>query len=312
MPIFEKKTGLVLLLAVYAGCGGPPEPVVPAPPGTDDPATSTPASVPGASGGGSADAEGVTFKLQVPKPGATRTDHQSMSLEVHIVATRGEQTDRVTSTEGNVERKHVVSLASNAEGITKKKVTYVEMTKKKAQGPQSMTKKSPLTGKTYIIELKAGKTAFAREDGTKVSEVELEALREENKDFGKNNQLSKLLPNRPLLPGEVIPITPEDMRGIFGPGDGMTSVTLQFIDVEGTGADRVGKFKLGMTVDSVDNGLRTLIPLEGHITIRADTAWPVKMLLEGPVTIEGTDPEGTVFAGNGKMTIRGESTYGQE
>lgn len=309
-PVRQIAVALLSLPLVY--CGGQPAPAQ-APEGAPSgAATSAPveASAPGADA--PADSGGARFVFKVPQPGDVREDHQTMTLTADITASRGQKSETVATKEDNVQRKRIVALASSDKAITKKKVSYIDLTKRKSQGPQEMIQRSPLTGKTYIVELKDGKPVFSRDDGTKLSELETTELRDKNKSFGKGNQLSQLLPDHELKPGEKIAITPEQLRGAFGPEDGIKSVDLQFVGLVGEGANRAGKFRIAMTIEDDKDGLRTLIPLQGHVTLQTETAWPLEVAMEGPVTIEGTDSQGTVIKGVGKMRMAVKHTYSRE
>ncbi|MCC6898395.1 MAG: hypothetical protein IT377_05435 [Polyangiaceae bacterium] len=301
-----------LFVVVLAAACAPKAPVSPAVPGASAepplPSASAAARAPGAE----APADGKTrFAFVLPKPGSQRTERESTVLGLDITMTEGQKVIATEkSGEGTRRVRHTTVLANDGRAITKKKVRYEELVQVSKKGEREQRVPSPLTGKTYVIALEHGKTVYTSERGEPVSDVEVEALARDNKEFGKPPQFASFVPSRPLAPGEKFSPPAEALADMFGGDKSYGEVEFTFVGPDDRAGRKVGRFDFTMTITDDRQGAVTTIRSKGTVLLLAETGWPLELSLGGQVRISapGDKPKRRV-TGSGVLEMKLAAEY---
>ena len=301
----------LLALSLLVGCGGAAQPPgetpeeSPAPPGSSAP--SEPAA---ASEAPSADGK-TSFAFVLPKPGSQRKDRESFVLALEVQMT---ENGKLVASEKTGEGKRMVRsttvLANDGKAVTKKKVHYEELVKVSKKGEREQRVPSPLTGKTYVIALEQGKVVITGGGGEPVSEVEREALLEDNKEFGKPPQFAAFVPKHPMAPGERFTPPKEVLADMFGDGKSYGDVEFTFVGPEERAGKKVGKFEFVMTITDQRQGATTTIRSKGAVLLLLESGWPIELELGGQVTVTAPgDKPNRKVAGSGTLEMKLAAEY---
>jgi len=285
--------------ASAANPGSQPDPPAAAP-GSDSPATPTEPTPSG---------DGTTIRFTVPKVGSSRTETQDFDLAMEVSELDGakkKRTERVVEQRHSVE--HATVLATDGKAITKKKVRYDRHEISRAQGEHMQKVPSPLTGKTYVLSLSAGKLVATRENGEPVSDIEMEKLSEDNRSFGKPPKFASFVPNRPLKPGDSFKPDRDALFEMFGPGDKQFGdVEFRFEGEEKVGNDPAARFSFVATIAEKSG---VTMRSKGHVLLLVSSGWPLELVMNADVTLDapGRAP-GQKVAGAGKAQMRLAAQY---
>ncbi len=305
------------VLSMSFACAGQAPPSSPA--AGQEPG-STPATVsaaPAAADSPEPTTDGKTrFTFVLPKPGSERVDRESFVLGLEITMTEGAKVIATEkSGEGKSKLRHTTVMANDGRAITKKKVRYEELNQIVKKGDREQRIPSPLTGKSYVISLEQGKVLITAADSKAVSDVEREALLEDNKEFGKPPQFASFVPKHPLAPGEKFTPPKEVLAEMFGAGDGAGDksygdVEFTFVGAEERAGKKVGKFEFTMTITDSRQGATTTIQAKGAVLLLLDSGWPLELVLRGQVTVSapGDKPKRKV-AGKGLLEMKIAAEY---
>ncbi len=256
----------------------------------------------------------LTFTVVAPKVGDKREEKETseldMKLDMEILGRKKSGT--MHETETTVRRDEV--LAVDGKTITKAKVTFVE--KKKVvmeDGKEKKKPKSPIDGKTYVLEQKGDKVEITDEKGKKANRAEDEAVRKVTKSFGKPDPILASLPDKPIKVGDSVESMAkafEDMLMSKSEGKDapkVSDVAIKLESIEGQGADAVGVFSLALTL-STAGGPKALFAtkalLKGTFKVRAKDGWSTALDLAGPMTLTSEDPKFKIDSkGDLKLTL---------
>lgn len=295
-------------------CSGAPKPAADPRPSDEGGAARAPAA-PASARASVASADGKTaFRFALPAPGSERIDRESFALGIDVVLTeKGKRIASERNGEGKRMVRHTTVLAHDGRAITKKKVRYETLEKTVQKGEREARTPSPLTGKTYLVSLSNGKTVLESEAGQPVSEVEAEALLDDNKEFGKPPQFATFVPKHALSPGEKFTPPEAALAEMFGgksSGKSYGDVEFTFVGTEVRGGKPVGRFDFRMTIEDRHEGGSTVIQSKCTVLLLVDGGWPVELTLAGDVKLDarGQKP-GQVVSGSGKLEMKLAAEY---
>lgn len=300
-----------VMLCLLAACAG-------GAPGAKTPASSAEApagpTAPPAATAEAPPADGKTaFAFVLPKPGSQRVDRESFVLGIDVtMSENGKTLATEKSGEGKRMLRHTTVLANDGKAITKKKVRYEELVKVSKKGEREQRVPSPLTGKTYVIALEQGKIVITGAGGETVSEVEREALLEDNKEFGKPPQFAAFVPKHPMAPGEKFSPPKEALADMFGGGGGKSYGDVEFVFVgpEERGGKKVGKFDFSMTITDQRQGATTTIQAKGSVLLLVESGWPLELTLGGQVSVNAPgDKPNRKVTGSGVLEMKLDAEY---
>lgn len=256
--------------------------------------------------------DGLVFKAKAPAVGdkVEEKETSEMKMALDIDAGGKKQTVDMTMNESMVKKTEV--LAVDGKAVTKEKVTYVEKKKTETEGGKEKKKpKSPIDGKTYILEAKDGKTLVTDEKGKKVPKDEEEAVLKANRAFGKPDPVLTGLPDKAIKVGDKVEKLAKALEEHFKDMDESkeqpeisdVEVKLESIDKDG----EAGVFTIQLTMSSPKSSKEPFsmkIPLKGTMKVRAKDGFTTEVNLKGPLTMEGTDPKFKLSAkGDMKLSI---------
>lgn len=123
--------------------------------------------------------DAVTFAYRVPPVGTTWTEDRSTKSDL-VLEVEGKKTAVVAS---ESLRLKIEVLAVSAEVVTRAKYTYLAVEDHQIVDGKDETTRSPLVGKTYVLE--AGNPTSVSLDGAPASPHETEEVRKNATHFGK-------------------------------------------------------------------------------------------------------------------------------
>ncbi len=256
--------------------------------------------------------DGLTFKAKAPAVGDKVEEKETSDTKMTMDVDAGgkKQTIEMTMVESMVKKTEV--LAVDGKAITKAKLTYVEKKKTETEGGKEKKKpKSPIEGKTYILESKDGKTLVTDEKGKKVPKDEEDAVLKGNRAFGKPDPVLTGLPDKAIKVGDKVEKLAKALEEHFKNMDESkdplevtdVEVKLESIDKDG----ETGVFAIQLTMASPKTSKEPFalkIPLKGTMKVRAKDGFTTEVALKGPLTMEGNDPKFKLSAkGDMKITV---------
>jgi hypothetical protein len=233
--------------------------------------------------------EAVTIKLKDKAEGAAyqveKNESGTVTTKVTVMGQNKEDTKKLSETTAYKET--VLKLDD------KKHATKLEREYTKAEKTtDGKAEKSPLSGKTVVIEKKGDKFTFTFKDG---GEVEGEAAEGLNKEFNKNahdDDLDKLLlPTKAVKPGDEWKIDMKAVAQYFSAGEDL--------DVDGDKATGTGKLLKVYKKDGKQFG-EIMVKLE----------MPVKSLGKGNMKIDAEKGSKVVLSGTMDVCIDGSASTG--
>lgn len=262
----------------------------------------------------------LTITAVAPAVGDKREDKESSNMDMTLSIAMGAKSKEIKMgmVESTTRQEEVLAVADKA--VTKAKVTYVDKTKGETEnGKEKKSKKSPLTGKTYLLELKDGKLAITDEKGKKVSKAEEDQIRKDNSHFGKPDPFASALPAKPMEVGKPVPELSTAIQEQMAARDSsaekdklnVSDVEVKLASIEGSGADTQGVFDVKLTMSSPKAGKNPFemkIVMGGQIKVRAKDGWPTSFKASGPLELgEAGAKKG--ISGTGTLTLTFETTY---
>lgn len=267
-----------------------------------------------------ASAKAVDGLTIVPKMPAVGTKWQEtrkstmglkMSIDIGLARNKGSIDDQETT----VEKSEVLGVEGKV--VTKKKLTYVEKTKRQTEnGKEKVAAASPVAGKTYVLAWVSGKPQVTDEAGKPVPPEEEEVVLKSHKAFGKPDPVFEGFPSTAIHVGDEVPTLRKALQENLADADDgkdhpefvVESVKLTAIE---KGAELLAVFTLQITVQTPADSKEPFAmkaKLGGTMKIRAKDAWLVGMELKGPLELEGRDPSFKV-EGKGEMNMQFANAY---
>ncbi|MBX3159472.1 MAG: hypothetical protein KF773_26105 [Deltaproteobacteria bacterium] len=216
-------------------------------------------------------ADSVKLGTKAPTAGETWNEEKSSNLAMNITVKGQPPVPMVIS---ETERKKVVVLAVKDAVVTKAKITYEKKTKVQKSGANEKGGASPLEGKTYTIS--AG-TPIGVEPA-----ADAEAVRKEEKRFGKPDKLRNAVAGKEYTKGKVVELKPEDGHDVFGgdnPDFEVGKLTLEYLGMDGTNA----KFAIAVQMRSKKPDQKMSMDFKGTAIVEVPTSELLQMDLTGTV-----------------------------
>ena len=301
--------GIGLGAAVAAlGCGGTAEPAAPPeaprPTGVDPAAPAAPALP------DDEPADPVRFVKAVPSVGDVVRDESRMTIAMDMTVTAGDRLlAQITGRHLKTERRRIEVLAHSDVAVTKAKIEYLEKTEIEEDPGGAKQKTSPLAGKTYLVERRDGDLIATYADGTSVPEPERSIVLREHRKIGKPSTFASFIPDRAVAPGEVLSPPESVVEEMFGDGgDDVKVGDARFVFVGAT-EDGGGRFDVALKITLLGEPPMDM-DMQGRVVVRVANSYPVELLLEGPITIDGVSPKtGARFRGGGRMKLHRRAAY---
>lgn len=243
-------------------------------------------------------AQTVRVERQAPRVGDVRTETGRQVVEI----TMGGQ---VLSKEIKSVTKQIEILETDAEGkISKAKVTYKSATQVAIQpdptgagDDQKLEMDAPFAGKTYILT-RSGDDEIQVTDaeGNEAPFEEIMGVREDNSGFDSGPEMLDELAGRDLKVGEEIAF-PQKMIDEFEgeSGNEMETATMVVQGAREVGSAKCVVFALKLVMSANTPAGTVKFTLAGELVVQANTGWPVKLSLSGPLELnmEGQKITGT-------------------
>ncbi len=290
----------VLALASGSGCKKLIQAAADAGPAGAEPKQSTPIET------------GTKFTKKPFTVGQKRTSDMTSNVKLKVKAAGQEL--KIEETE--VQKKDEEILELSGDTITKLKVTYTQDDKTASGiGGKPTTKKTPINGKTYILQSKDGKVSVLTDKEKPAPKSEEKAVLKDYSSFGKADPFTVAMPDRALKDGEDLPDLANAIKDelLSNQKSDNPKETLAIdsakVSFKGKSGD-VGNFDVSMNVTGGDAQMKMAIPMTGTYSARLADAWPAGLDLSGPVSLVlGDKDKAAGVTGDGTFSAKIAYTY---
>jgi hypothetical protein len=240
----------------------------------------------------------------------TRIKEKSLALKLDLKS-GGTASQEDTAEQSTVEKVTEV-VAVEGELVTKIKVEYRRHLAKRRNGRGNTDEKSPLEGKTYLVELKDKQVVITGADGKPPPARELDELKEDHKNFGKGPRLLKAFPDSVKVGDSLDEFAKVFSEAAAGGAEGQGDIKKAVAKVTGVREEngvRVVTISIDIGMEGkLRAGMEGKVSMSGTMDIRADRCWPVASKVSGPVefTFAGKGLSGTA---KGTLSESTTATY---
>lgn len=213
---------------------------------------------------------------------------ETLTLEDRLLATKPQKA------ENNLDKKTSLRteiLAVDGNKITKVKVIYGDKTSVETwAGKQRDPFKDPVSGRTYVAELKNDKVVVTAGDGKPMGTLDDVRVKSDvSAWFGKPDPVLAGIPGGAMKPGDAAKSLTEIVRDLLKDGEDVevTEGSAKLQSVATVGAYRIGIFEVKVKATRKSAMMKTTWDLSGTMTVRADTTRLTNVQLSGPVATTG-------------------------
>lgn len=201
------------------------------------------------------------------------TERVAMEFQLELEADGGQ---RLTTTL-NALRTRVLHLEVTAPGGATLQLTYPTATETLSIMGQTLENPSPTQGRTYHLDLGASPPAVTRPDGRLPADDELSLVDE---DLG-----NWVIPV--LAIDEPVTLRAGDTWEPGVPGRRVSDSTLVFTGTRREAGQKLAAFSATGTTDATNGDMAMEADISGEWLVDVRTGFPARMLLSGPVSLEG-------------------------
>lgn len=237
----------------------------------------------------------VRLQSQQPRTGDVRVERMTHTVELTVE-------NEVVLTQIDRTHKRTEILATRGDRVSRIRVTYIEAKSlaAHAEGDKSETMHAH-HGNTYFVERI---TNAEGDDDLRITDAhgneprfdEWAAVEEDNRHFDHEAGVFADLTDRDLRPGDKLPFPAALLENLRDGDDGseVSDASLEFKGVRDVAGVRCVVFAVVLVHSVPTAGGTVAVNLSGEIIVQLETAWPVRVTLSGPMTMEGQDLTGTL------------------
>jgi hypothetical protein len=253
--------------------------------------------------------ENVTFKFLPLKVGQRSEDHFRSDSQMTIRVLRSGQQARVLNVSiSQTKNKTETVLAQDGGLVTRLRVHFDKVDKTETMaGRDPKTTLQPVSGKTYVIEWKAGQLHITDEQGISPGEEELEILKKEYRRLGRPDPMSKFLDKKTFRTGEAISVPDEVTEDLFGEESGDKKLSIVLKGTVLHGGVRCAILDVAMKMSQKDEATVVTTDLHGQMLLDIGTLRILSAEMQGPITVTGTaqdKAEQKEITGTMKMSVQ--------
>ena len=263
-------------------------------------------------------AQEVTIKRASPKIGESRLTTDKSGMNAKFAITQNGKKRDVKQVVHELSTTKVTILAKTGDKVTQLKIHVKKDVEKQDIDGKEQEEKSPLSGKTFILEKKAGKVHVTDEAGKKVDDrtAGLVAGKYGHEFDEFDDKFGLILPKRSLKVGETITIDKKLASRFFSDAAGedpmnVESFTLKLIGAKKINGATVAVFEMHFKGGGKAGPTMTLdLNLKGAAHIDVDTGYPHLMSFKGSAIMNDKNPQMSM-SGKGEMHLKRLSVYGK-
>ncbi|WP_426756916.1 hypothetical protein [Myxococcus sp. Y35] len=210
-------------------------------------------------------------------------------------------------------RHTVTTVAARGNVINKVKMAFGDVSEVSQEKGETQRKVSPISGKTYLAELKKGQLVITDAAGNPASKAELQEVQEHLPELGKPDLMEATFAGKSFVVGSTVDgfsgLLGQQMVGDQGDDTQVTHTRAQLVEVRQAPEGTVGVFDVSMTMSrrEADAPFLMTIPLKGQMSVLANGIQLLELTLSGPVQLTLTEDEaaqGIQGKGEGEMRLR--------
>lgn len=254
----------------------------------------------------------AVFGGGVPDIGSVETETTTMQLKMKMRVIRdGKEIGAQDRNQARTMRRHVTILGTAADAVTKIRSTFEAVDDREEDDKNMRVKRSPISGRTFIVEVNNGKVTALDEKGAALPDDISAIVSAQHKDLGRKQDLM-VLSGRTIKPGDKVTELAEIIsRSIKSSGS--SRIVPENVEVIYAGLVRengleCGLFHLRVNVAGSQDGMNLTMRLTGRMAVAVKNAMPLYMAMEGPITLGGKK-DTVELDGLGSMYIRTAYDY---
>ncbi|MFP2958640.1 hypothetical protein ACLEPN_12515 [Myxococcus sp. 1LA] len=210
-------------------------------------------------------------------------------------------------------RHTVTVLAAKGAVVSKVKMAFGDVGEVAEEQGEVQRKASPISGKTYLAELKKERLVITDAKGKPVSQEEEAEVKKHLPELGRPDRLEAAFPKTPLAVGASLEgfsdALAKQLVDEQGDGTRVTQTRATLVEVRQEPRGAVGIFDVAMTVSREEANAPVLmtIPLQGKMSVLAEGIQLLELTLSGPVKVALTEDAvqaGFEARGEGAMRLR--------
>lgn len=224
--------------------------------------------------------DSITLHAHQPKAGEKWTEEKT---EVSVL-TADTGTKKVPVSSNKSLKKSVEVTKVSKDTITEEKVTYGAITEtSKVDGKDKAVPAKPFANKGY--KLSAGTPVTVEALSGTASKDEVEAIRKEEKHFGKADRMDKLLDGKTFKKGVAVKLPSDELAKAFADDDNFKSAEMSLTYKGTTG--NIATFDVTLKMDGQNAAGKLEMDTAGTITYDIKTSSPVDMKVKGTLKATG-------------------------
>lgn len=235
------------------------------------------------------------------------TDETTMNIKTEI----GKETiEGKTSTQATTTLQLTIGEIKDGD-VTKVAHSYGEVRQKEDDNGKLARFQSPVTNKTYLIDLSQAEPAITYRSGGRPSKAELQHISQDISLVSLSKRFFEMIPRGPLKPGSVSAPSIDAIKAFaFEPGTRILSIQkpeLTFKEARKVDGFEAGIFELRFNAVLLEQGLTINTPLTGELAMDIARGRLLRVIWSAPVAMTGKTKDGDV-----EVKIGGTGTTRQE
>jgi hypothetical protein len=252
---------------------------------------------------------GVVITKAVPRVGLRARDVRAQTTDFRISIGAGTAAPTGFQRTDHDERSEQVLAVANGI-VTKLRVTYDvrDSTDNVGGGGSGVRRPLPVEGHTYVVEGSGAALDVHDEHGKTVPPTESALVRDDYRNFGREDELTHALPDGPIHVGDKLPELANAMKERLVGKSTLKTVGDVDVRVESANSDHV-VFRVKATFAILDGSPMTVtLPLDGTVTVRVSDGWLGEYSFVAPMTMSSGDAA-VAFSGSGNLTMTAKRSY---
>jgi hypothetical protein len=255
--------------------------------------------------------EEVTIKHVLSPAGVEQTlTAESVSTMKFVYKTKGAPDQEVNQHNSHTQKCIATVMAIDGENITKLQVKYeYARDKRNDDTPQE----TAISGKTYIAELVNSKAVIKGIDGSEISRDEQNLLTGDTERTMKPGKFIKFMDGQKLRVGRALEVPAEIVREMLNmPAEAkLDKFSMTLASVKPIDGIRCACFEIEFGATTASPGHTAETVMNGEMVLSLDNCWPISMGFAGPITLKGTQPQGSEksFSATGRYEWKTRASY---
>ncbi|AKQ69229.1 hypothetical protein A176_006141 [Myxococcus hansupus] len=263
-----------------------------------------------------AQAPTIQFKRGDLRVGSANVTENAVDLRLALDLRAKDMAEplKVAVSASSTQRYTTTVLAAKGQVAHKVRVAFDDVVEVSQQQGESQRKVSPVSGKTYVAELRKEGLTITQASGKPVPEGEQAEVKKSLPKLGKPDEMAAAFPSTPMAVGATLDGFSDALARqlVDDSSEKTTRVTearAKLVEIRQESHGLAGVFDVSMSLSREDAStpIVTTIPLKGQMTVLAKGVRLLDLTLSGPVAVALTEDaveHGFQGKGDGEMRLR--------